>query len=197
MKGHVREALTTDENKKLEEAGVYMMDEQQRGSWSDSETERLLRAILKYAKSYIYDKDLIDDGNTHMKLLEAMKKEFRLLRILWRQIYDNVAAVDELNMSIMRLRLRFEDEPVPSQSSMKIKKKSKDDAPDLATRAKDKFETIYILERHEIPTQRLKLVSEKTVAQNEFRKKNGQLIYLENLQKSDFGKKGGGENPES
>ena len=29
MKGHVREALTIDENKKLEEAGVYMMDEQQ------------------------------------------------------------------------------------------------------------------------------------------------------------------------
>ena len=28
----------------------------QRGTWSDSETERLLRAILKYAKSYIYDK---------------------------------------------------------------------------------------------------------------------------------------------
>ena len=25
-----------------------------------------------------------------MKLLEAMKKEFKLLRILWRQIYDNV-----------------------------------------------------------------------------------------------------------
>ena len=31
---------------------------------------------------------------------------------------------------------------------------------------------------------------------SEFRKKNGQLLYLENLQKSDFGKKGGGENPE-
>ena len=27
-----------------------------------------------------------------MKLLEAMKKEFKLLRILWRQIYDNVRA---------------------------------------------------------------------------------------------------------
>jgi hypothetical protein len=25
-----------------------------------------------------------------MKLIEAMKKEFRLLRILWRQIYDQV-----------------------------------------------------------------------------------------------------------
>ena len=25
-----------------------------------------------------------------MKLIEAMKKEFRLLRIVWRQIYDQV-----------------------------------------------------------------------------------------------------------
>ena len=119
---------------------------------------------MKYSKQSIYDKDIIEDGTTHMKLFESMKKEFRLMRILWRQINDNVAAVDELNMSIMRLRLRFEDEPIPSQSSMKIKKKSKDEQPDLATRAKDKFETIYILEKHEIPTQRLKLVSEKTVA---------------------------------
>merc|ERR1719273_2223416 len=192
---HVRETLTTDENKKLEEAGVYMHDEQERGTWSDSEAERLLRAILKYAKQFLFDKDVIEDGNTHMKLLEAMKKEFKLLRILWRQIYDNVAAVDELNMSIMRLRLRFEDEPITSENKMKIKKDSKK-AANLSTRVQDKVETIYILEKHELPSQRLKLVSEKTVSMNEFRKKNGQLLYLENLKSSDFGKKGGGENPE-
>ena len=55
---------------------------------------------------------------------------------------------------------------------------------------------IFCLEKHELPSQRLKLVSEKTVSMNEFRKKNGQLLYLENLKSSDFGKKGGGENPE-
>ena len=59
-----------------------------------------------------------------------------------------------------------------------------------------KVETIYILEKHELPSQRLKLISEKTVSFNEFKKKNGQLLYLENLKNSDFGKKGGGENPE-
>ena len=48
--------LGTDENKKLEEAGVYMHDEQQRGNWQDSEAERLLRAILKYAKQFLFDK---------------------------------------------------------------------------------------------------------------------------------------------
>lgn len=196
---HVRETLNVDETKKLEEAGIYMMDEQRRGKWSDSEAERLLRAILKYAKNAVYTKEIIEDGNIHMKLLEAMKKEFRLMRILWRQIYDNVAAVDELNMSIMRLRLRFEDEPVISQNKMKIKKSNneeKNTAPDLSTRVKEKVETIYILEKHELPSQRLKLISDKTISINEFRKKNGQLLYLDNLKNSDFGKKGGGENPE-
>ena len=67
-----------------------------------------------------------------MKLFESMKKEFRLLRILWRQIYDHVAAVDELNMSVMRLRLRFDDEPLTSQSKLKIKKDNDNKkAPDL------------------------------------------------------------------
>ena len=57
------------------------------------------------------------------------------------------------------------------------------------------METIYILERHELPSQKLKLVSERTIAQNLFRKKFGQLQYLENLRKSDYSKKGG-QNPE-
>ena len=73
---------------------------------------------------------------------------------------------------------------------------SKSNLPDLKTREKDKFETIYILEKHELPSQRLKLVSDKTVANSEFRKKFGQLLYLENLKKSDYGKKGGTGNPE-
>jgi hypothetical protein len=37
-----------------------------------------------------------------MRLLEALKKEFRLTRVLWRQIFDQVAGVDELNMSTLR-----------------------------------------------------------------------------------------------
>jgi len=42
------------------------------------------------------------------------------------------------------------------QSAMKRKKKTE---ANLATREKDKFETIYILEQHEVGAQRLKLVS--------------------------------------
>ena len=52
------------------------------------------------------------------------------------------------------------------------------------------METIYILERHELDSQRLKLIAEKTVSHNEMKKKLGQLIYLENLRKTDYSKKG-------
>ena len=105
---NIRETLTEAENKKLEDAGVVLIDELRRGHWQDSESERMLRAILKFSKNSLSSfKKIIEDGEIHMKLFESLKKEFRLLRILWRQVYDHVAAVDELNMSVMRLRLRF------------------------------------------------------------------------------------------
>ena len=105
---NTRETLTEAENKKLEDAGVVLIDELRRGHWQDCESERILRAILKYSKNSLSSfKKIIEDGEIHMKLFESLKKEFRLLRILWRQVYDHVAAVDELNMSVMRLRLRF------------------------------------------------------------------------------------------
>ena len=45
-----------------------MHDEQQRGTWSDSEAERLLRAILKYSKQYVFEK-----GTTLKNLLNKGK----------------------------------------------------------------------------------------------------------------------------
>ena len=44
----------------------------------------------------------MDDGYNQMKLLDSLKKEFRLTRIYWRHINDNVAGVDEINMCTMR-----------------------------------------------------------------------------------------------
>ena len=38
--------------------------------------------------------------------------------------------------------------------------------------------------------------SEKTIAINDFRRRYGQLLYLENLRNSEYGRNGGGENPE-
>ena len=44
-------------------------------------------------------------------------------------------------------------------------------------------ETIYILERHELESQRLRLLGDKVSSQADMRKKLGQLLYLENLRK--------------
>ena len=46
-----------------------------------------------------------------------------------------------------------------------------------------KVETIYILERHELESQRLRLIGDKVSSQADMRKKLGQLLYLENLRK--------------
>jgi hypothetical protein len=37
----------------------------------------------------------MEEANTQMRLLEALKKEFRLTRILWRQIFDQVTSFYE------------------------------------------------------------------------------------------------------
>lgn len=53
---------------------------------ADSEAERLLRALLKFSRNDgQFDHRIVDDGNTHIKLLEAMKKEFKLVRVMWRK----------------------------------------------------------------------------------------------------------------
>ena len=56
------------------------------------------------------------------------------------------------------------------------------EGPDLATRQKEKAETIYILAQHELEPQKLKLIADKCSGQVEVKKKLGQLLYLENLQ---------------
>ena len=151
----------------------------------------MLRAVLKFTrgKQALFSGSILDDGNTQMKLLENLKKEFRLTRIYWRQIFDSVAGVDELNMCTMRLRLRMAGEDTAETRERR-------DGPDLATRQKEKVETIYILERHEVESQKLRLVADKFSSQAELKKKLGQLLYLENLKNTDYGRKGG-HNPET
>ena len=197
-KRHIRDTLGEEERKNLEAAGVFLHDEQKRGTWSDSEPERLLRAVLKYARQRenIFAGSILDDGHNQMKLLENLKKEFRLTRIYWRQIYDNVAGVDELNMCTMRLRLRQPEDKVDTEDNWFLSEsRAKGASLDLATRTREKAETIYLLSRHELEPQRLKLVADRCTSQAQMSKKLGQLQYLENLGRTDYGKRGG-SNPE-
>ena len=38
------------EKSELEEKGVFLMEDQRKGTWGDSEAERLMKALLKYAR---------------------------------------------------------------------------------------------------------------------------------------------------
>uniref|UniRef100_A0A8C4RDU4 SNF2 histone linker PHD RING helicase n=1 Tax=Erpetoichthys calabaricus TaxID=27687 RepID=A0A8C4RDU4_ERPCA len=67
-----------------------------RGLWAASEMERVLKAILSFAKARRMDGTLIDEGNIFMELFESWKKEYKLLHEYW-----------------MRLRVRHPDEPKP------------------------------------------------------------------------------------
>ena len=190
-KGPNRASVTAEERKTLEDAGVFMYDEQRRGTWSDSEVERLLRAVLKFAKNRQggFSGPLVEDGNNQVRLFEGLKKEFRLTRIYWRQFYDNVAGVDELNMCTMRLRLKFDDEQNTPTTWFTSTAKRKQGETDLSTRVKEKVETIYILEKHEVSSQRLRLIGDKCTSHADLKKKLGQLFYLQNLKTTDYGKK--------
>lgn len=110
---------------------------------------------------------ILDDAKSHLKLFEALKKEFRGLRAVWMEIFDFVSLIDELNMATIRLRLRHKDEPRPQET------------------------ITYILEEHEVPIQLETLKSDEVIARNALAKKLSHLYYLNNLAKDDSYRKGG------
>ncbi|KAM8789010.1 E3 ubiquitin-protein ligase SHPRH isoform 1-T1 [Rhynchonycteris naso] len=142
-----------------------------RGLWAISETERSLKALLSFAKSHRFDIELIDEGSTAMDLFEAWKKEYKLLHEYWMALRNRVSAVDELAMATERLRVRDPREPKPNPP------------------------VHHIIEPYEVEQTRIKLLNDKAVAASQLQKKLGQLLYLNNLEKSQD-KTSGGINPE-
>ena len=61
-----------------------------KGTWADSETEKCLKALLSFARTYGIERRLHEAGATHLKLLEALKKEFKALRTLWSLLKEQV-----------------------------------------------------------------------------------------------------------
>ncbi|XP_033874858.3 E3 ubiquitin-protein ligase SHPRH [Acipenser ruthenus] len=140
-----------------------------RGLWAASEMERVMKAILSFAKARRMDAAIIEDGNTFMELFESRKKEYKLLHEYWMVLRDHVSAIDELGMATERLRVRHPDEPKPKM--------------------------LHIIEPHEVEQNRMKLLNDEVVAKSQLQKKLGQLLYLTNLEKSQD-KSTGEQNPE-
>ena len=71
-----------------------------------------MKALLKFARSGRSsgdDDEVVSDGSTHLKMLEAMKKEFRLLRILWRQGPNSIEKKLGLSFGLKNgLRFQFD-----------------------------------------------------------------------------------------
>lgn len=182
----LKHSRTTGVSKETEDVKdkAQVLQATRRGNWGQSETERVLRYLQTRCLGKV-ENEIYEDSHVYFQTLEAMKKEFKNYRILWRSLFDSVSAMDEVNMATIRLRLRFPDEELPQQ-------KKKKNGPDL----EKKVEILrYVIEPAELDQQEIKLKSDQIVAKNDLRIKLGQLLYLQNLSKTDFGKEGG-KNPE-
>lgn len=165
----------------VEEDTPAVLETLRRGTWADSEAERALRHMLAFARKHNNAPQLVRDGGTvHLLLLDACKKEFPKVRIVWRQLSDQASAVDELSMAILRLRLRLPHELPQPKPSLNLLK-------DTASNPNEAL-PIYLLEPHDVDIQFAKLQGDLVSASNELKRHMGQVLYLKNLEMAGFGK---------
>ncbi|XP_021928095.1 E3 ubiquitin-protein ligase SHPRH isoform X2 [Zootermopsis nevadensis] len=157
---------------------VLLLGQLNQGTWKPCEMERVLRVLVAFVRGKRSNRECLEDGTQHLKLLDAIKKEFKQLRLVWTQLRDQVSAQDELDMAKMRLRIRFPDEPVPQSN------KKHSPLQQLSSNIGSAIETIHIIEKHQVGSHETRLETERIVAQGDLRRKTGQLFYLENLRKS-------------
>ncbi|KAG8225017.1 hypothetical protein J437_LFUL006028 [Ladona fulva] len=163
---------------------VKVFGQLSRGNWAAGEIERMLKVVLGFAKSKKLDQKIIEQGNTQIKLMESMKKEYKYLRILWRQLNDQVSAIDELNMAKLRLGLRDTEEVKEAKQRKKV-------VGNLSTNLHSKLESLHLLNQHELEPYAARLSAELAGGSCDLRKRVGQLFYLQNLEKANSGRHGG------
>ncbi|XP_049765054.1 E3 ubiquitin-protein ligase SHPRH [Schistocerca cancellata] len=149
-------------------------------SWQWSQMEQVLRSILTHIRADRFNvpekKSLFKEANKHLRLLDAMKKEFRQLRVAWMRLFDIVAVQDETNMARLRLRVRYPAEPLPAPQKRNL-------VGQLSSNIVNKVETIHIIEEYEVQSHAVRLEADRAIASAGLRKKFGMLQYLENLNK--------------
>lgn len=146
-----------------------------RGNWGDSNIEKVIKSLSRHS-SFTGEQPLCSDGQVHVQLFSALKKEFRTMRAVYMNIRDFVGALDELEMATVRFEVQL---PKPDEEKDK-------DAPPLP---------VNVLRPWEVPQQWSKLLYEKELHRNDLKKKLGQLFYLKNLEKAGS-HKDGESNPE-
>ncbi|KAK3927321.1 E3 ubiquitin-protein ligase SHPRH [Frankliniella fusca] len=160
---------------------VYLLGQGKEGSWKPSEQETVLRTILSLGKQKKAESDLIKTGASFIKLMNALRKEFKPMRLLWSMINERTCAQDELNMCKLRLRLRLPDEAAPSQATSTNRRKSKPEKNQLSSNIDTKMENLHVIEIHQVETMIHQNKLEAASALSELRKKSGTVAYLQNL----------------
>lgn len=129
------------------------------GTWNARTEEKLLVAIFKYARRYLYREGAVMVGTRFFKYLEALKQKYKSLAKLWVEVNYTVSAFDEINMCKMRIQVC--------------------DSPDEITEEDARYR-LKIL-RFEIPEQLQMFSAQKAEAEIGFVRLNGRLKYLEHL----------------
>ncbi|XP_072178212.1 E3 ubiquitin-protein ligase SHPRH-like [Diadema setosum] len=155
-----------------EEEPVNALTAGPHGTWAASETEKALRILYGFIRQCHADRTILDEGAIFLEMLEQQRKEFKPLRAYWGAMRDRVAAMDELEMAMLRLRVKLPGEETDPASQP------------------------YIIEPLEVDQQRYKFMNDRIVAQNDLRRKLGQLVYLQNLCRAQYDNVKDGHNPE-
>ncbi|XP_034237613.1 E3 ubiquitin-protein ligase SHPRH isoform X2 [Thrips palmi] len=172
--------IKVKKNENIMVGDVYLLGQGKEGSWKPSEQETVLKTLLSLGRHRKADKDWLKSGSLFLKLMEALRKEFKSIRLLWSRVNERTQAQDELNMCNLRLRLRYPDEPMPN-SPTKVNKRKKQESKNLSSNIDTKMETLHVIEPHQVEGMTHQNNLEAISAFSELRKKSGTVAYLENL----------------
>uniref|UniRef100_A0AAR5Q841 RING-type domain-containing protein n=1 Tax=Dendroctonus ponderosae TaxID=77166 RepID=A0AAR5Q841_DENPD len=139
--------------------------------------ESVLRCLLALLKSKNCEADIIKDGETHLLLLEALKKEFKEISKLWTLLARQVCAQDEVE--ICKVRLQFKEK---SQNKTVVDKQLKM----LSYEQNNIHEHINLISPEEVCYQELTLRSDESQYNTRLEALLGRRNYLNTLRQQQF-----------
>ncbi|GJQ74764.1 hypothetical protein Trydic_g21610 [Trypoxylus dichotomus] len=148
------------------------------GTWKPAPEEFMLRTLSALGKQKNVSAELLHDADIHFHILDLLKKEFKEIRKLWTYVDAQVCAKDEVDMCKMRLRLKEKSDKKESDRS-KINRIVKQ----LSLIEQNPYETIHMLDEHEVAYQRAVLAGEYKTNTVALDKNLGTYKYLQTLQK--------------
>ncbi|XP_050307635.1 E3 ubiquitin-protein ligase SHPRH isoform X2 [Anthonomus grandis grandis] len=146
------------------------------GSWKPKLEELLLKALLGLLKAKNCKPEWIKDGETHISLIDTLKKEFKEIRKLWTHLDQQVCAQDELDICKVRLQFKTDDGCLKTNRALK----------NLSYDQKITHENINLILPSEIPHQELTLKSEERTQSCKLDALLGTRNYLETLKQQQF-----------